>query len=295
MHDIWNPWHGCVKKSEGCTHCYMYFLDRQRNQDGSKIYKVKNNFNYPLQKDKSGSFKIKSGEHIRVCLTSDFFLEEADEWRNDIWKIIKQRPDVEFSLLTKRPERVFDCLPSDWSDGWENVFFSVTTENQKRADERIPILFELPFKHKGVMVAPFIAPVSLEKYLSSGIIEQVIAGGENYDGSRVCKYEWVKKLYDECVNANTMFCFIETGTVFEKDGKIYRIPNKRIQSEMAYKSGLQFKGKPINIKLEMPKDLFNVDVYQKRWSKNCETCGSRLICNGCSFCGKCGQKFDNQK
>ena len=38
MHDIWNPWHGCVKKSEGCQHCYMYFLDKQRNADGSKIY-----------------------------------------------------------------------------------------------------------------------------------------------------------------------------------------------------------------------------------------------------------------
>ena len=295
MHDIWNPWHGCVKKSEGCAHCYMYFLDKQRGQNGAKIYKVKNNFNYPLQKDKNGAYKVKSGEHIRLCLTSDFFLEEADVWRSDIWKIIKARPDVEFSIITKRPERVIYLLPDDWNDGWENVFFSVTTENQKRADERIPILFDLPFKHKGVMVAPFIGPVSLKNYLSAGIIEQVIAGGENYDGSRVCKYEWVKNLYDECVNANTMFCFMETGTIFEKDGKIYRMLGKRLQSEMAYKSGLQFAGRPINIKLQMPKDLFDTDIYQKKWSKNCETCGSKLICNGCSFCGKCGQKFDNLK
>ena len=54
MHDIWNPWHGCVKKSEGCDNCYMYFLDRQRNADGRRIYKVKSNFDYPLQKDRSG-------------------------------------------------------------------------------------------------------------------------------------------------------------------------------------------------------------------------------------------------
>ncbi|MBQ2336322.1 MAG: DUF5131 family protein, partial [Victivallales bacterium] len=40
MHDIWNPWHGCTKISEGCQHCYMYFLDKQRDQDGSKIYKT---------------------------------------------------------------------------------------------------------------------------------------------------------------------------------------------------------------------------------------------------------------
>ena len=77
MHDIWNPWHGCVKKSEGCAHCYMYTLDKRRGMDGSRIFKVQNNFDYPLAKDKSGKFKIKSGEHIRVCLTSDFFLQEA--------------------------------------------------------------------------------------------------------------------------------------------------------------------------------------------------------------------------
>lgn len=23
MHDIWNPWHGCIKKSEGCDTCGM--------------------------------------------------------------------------------------------------------------------------------------------------------------------------------------------------------------------------------------------------------------------------------
>lgn len=96
MHDIWNPWHGCVKKSEGCDNCYMYFLDRQRNADGRRIYKVKSNFDYPLQKDRSGSYRVMSGEQLRVCMTSDFFLAEADGWRNEAWRIIKQRPDVVF-------------------------------------------------------------------------------------------------------------------------------------------------------------------------------------------------------
>ncbi|MDE6287246.1 MAG: phage Gp37/Gp68 family protein, partial [Muribaculaceae bacterium] len=46
MHDIWNPWHGCTKISEGCRHCYMYFLDRRRDKDGSDIYRTQS-FNYP--------------------------------------------------------------------------------------------------------------------------------------------------------------------------------------------------------------------------------------------------------
>ena len=78
LHDIWNPWHGCVKCSEGCQNCYMYFLDRMQDQNGAEIYKTKNGFSYPLQKDRTGHYKIQSGEQIRVCMTSDFFLEEAN-------------------------------------------------------------------------------------------------------------------------------------------------------------------------------------------------------------------------
>lgn len=138
MHDIWNPWHGCIKCSEGCDHCYMYFLGRLREKNGAEIYKTKSGFTKPLQKDKNGIYKIRSGETVRVCMTSDYFLEEADSWREQAWDIIRQRSDVIFFLLTKRPQRVEKCLPSDWGDGWENVFFNVTCENQRRADERIP-------------------------------------------------------------------------------------------------------------------------------------------------------------
>lgn len=290
MHDIWNPWHGCIKKSEGCQHCYMYFLDKQRGGDGRRIYKVKNNFDYPLSKDKNGRYKIKSGEIIRVCMTSDFFLEEADEWRKDAWKIIKKRSDVAFMLITKRPERIASVLPPDWGNGYENVFLNITCENQKRADERIPILFELPFKHKGIMAAPFIGAVSLKNYLPAGQIEQVIAGGENYDGSRPLYYEWVKQLYDECVAANVTFCFLETGTNFVKDGRMYRLPNKRLQSVMAYKSGLQHIGKPIDFKLSSGEQggLFGDDnKYVKFFGEQCQTCGYKICCNGCSKCGQC--------
>lgn len=290
MHDIWNPWHGCVKKSEGCRNCYMYALDRARGQDGSRIYKVAANFDYPLQKDKNGAYKIKSGEQIRVCMTSDFFLAEADEWRPEAWRIIRRRPDVVFVLLTKRPERVPDCLPPDWGEGWENVFFNVTCENQQMADERLPLLIELPFRHKGIMAAPFVGPVSLGQFWSSGQIEQVIAGGENYDGVRPCRYEWVKKLYDECVEHNTRFCFIETGSLFVKDGRTYHLSGKRLQSRMAFKSGLQFEGRPLRFRLAPPEQgsLFDPPcAYQKHFRAACAECGSRLICNGCSDCGKC--------
>ena len=252
MHDIWNPWHGCKKCSEGCQNCYMYFLDARRGKDGGEIYRTKAGFRYPLSKDREGHYKVKSGEMLRVCMTSDFFLEEADPWRDEAWEIMRMRPDVKFFLLTKRPQRAAEHLPRDWGEGWENVMFNVTCENQRRADERIPILHELPFRHKGVMCAPMIGPVSLRDYLAEGQIEQVRR--------------------------------------FVKDGKLYKIEDSAVQTEQAYLSGLSFRGKPMEFKLcdtwgfPIPKE----ELYTPFFGQRCQRCGMKLSCNGCSRCGKCG-------
>lgn len=267
----------------------MYFLDAQRGRDGSDIYRTKAGFRYPLSKDRSGQYKVKSGEMLRVCMTSDFFLEEADPWREEAWEIISRRPDVKFFLLTKRPERVADHLPWNWGDGWENVMFNVTCENQRRADERIPILLQLPFKHKGIMCAPYIGPVSIQEYLPAGQIEQVLCDGENYDGARPCHYEWVKSLREECVKYHVTFTFCGTGRRFVKDGKMYKIEGG-LSSEQAHKSGLSYQGKPIDFQLtdEWGYPLGKELLYQPYFCEKCQTCGMKPACNGCSRCGKCG-------
>lgn len=288
MHDIWNPWHGCYKISEGCRNCYMYFLDRRRDKFGGDIYRTQS-FHYPLQKNRSGSYKVKSGELIRVCMTSDFFLAEADKWRMEAWDIIRQRPDVKFFLLTKRPQRVLEALPSDWGEGWDNVWFNVSCENQQMADERLPLLLQLPFKHKGFMAAPLIGALQVEQYLATGLIEQVIAGGENYDGSRPCDFGWITSLSDQCKRHDVRFCFIETGTNFIKHGRAYHLPDKKIQAEMALKAGVNHIGKPIVFNLHDPLG-FEIDpdsLYKPHYRDTCLKCGSRMICNGCSDCGKC--------
>ncbi len=288
MHDIWNPWHGCRKISEGCRHCYMYCLDRMRKHSGADIYRTAN-FDYPLQRDRKGAYKIRSGELIRVCMTSDFFLEEADCWRAEAWNIMRERSDVKFFLLTKRPERVAHSLPEDWGNGPENIILNVSAENQRRAEERIPLLLRLPFKHKGVMTAPLIGEVRLAPFLASGQLEQVIAGGENYDGSRPCDFNWIRHLRQDCEAYDVTFCFIETGTNFIKDGKRYFMPDKRLQARMAHRSGMSFSGKPVRFDLRdrlgfpVPEE----ELYHPRYRKNCTECGSRPICNGCSNCGRC--------
>ena len=286
---IWNPWHGCHKISEGCAHCYMYFLDGKRGIDTSKVTRNKN-FDMPLARNRDGSFKLPAGMELLVGLSTDFFVEEADPWRDEAWSIMRRRPDVVFRLLTKRAHRIRECLPADWGEGYENVMLQVTTENQARADERLSILLDLPARHRGFMAAPMIGPVDAERYLATGLVEQVLCGGENYDGARPCHYEWVKTLFDQCRRHDVQFNFIETGTVFVKDGKSYRIPDKRVQSRQAALSGLSVPGRPVHYKLRHPGgSLFNEPVVRTtgRFRDACASCGSRMTCNGCSDCGAC--------
>lgn len=272
----------------------MYFLDAQRGKRGSDIFRIKNNFDYPLHRDKNGNYKIKSGEFIKVCMTSDFFLEEADCWRDAAWEVVKARSDVVFIFITKRPERITKCLPKNWGDGWENVWMNVTTENQLRADERVPILMHLPFKHKGILVAPFIGEISLEKYLSSGVLENVWCGGENYDGARPIYYSWVKKISDECKAADVSFSFFETGNVFIKNGRRMTFKNKTEQMKCAFLQGLNYEStrpQVFNIEKMAPTaqiDLFdNTEELKKFFQPHCEYCSQKKYCAGCSGCGRC--------
>lgn len=273
---IWNPWHGCKKYSEGCQHCYMYALDNHRNIDSSNIKINKGTFDLPVR-IRNGSYVIPSGMELFVGLSTDFFIDEADEWRDKCWKMIKQRPDVGFRIITKRADRIAQCLPSDWGDGYNNVTLQVTTENQERADERIPILLNIPAKHKSIFIAPILGPVDITKYLHG--LDLVMCGGENYDGARTCDYKWLKSLSDQCKKADVTFNIIETGNRFiNEEGNIETL-TKVEQSNRALELNLNVKGKPIVYDL-ISDNIFGID-YTPYFAKCCDNCSSKLTCNGC--------------
>lgn len=291
-HDKWNPWHGCHKCSAGCQNCYMYALDSMRGLEKSKSNTVTktNNFDYPLKQNRHKQYKIQSGERIMVNMTSDTFIEEADVWRDDFWKIIKQRSDVIFWLLTKRPERIMQCLPSDWNDGYENVALNITCENQEMFDKRINYLLQVPAKHKGICIAPCLGPVDLTTALTSGQIQEVCLGGENYDNPRPCYYDWVKFISDQCRAYKTNFCFYESGTKFILDGHQYFIPRKADQSATAYFSDLSCKFYDLHYNLvdENGNAIPEEKLYKKHYNlRHCAFCANRMMCNGCSNCGNC--------
>ena len=124
---MWNPWRGCHKYSEGCTFCYIHKGDAKRGVNTDEIVRT-DKFYAPVEKKKNGEYKMKAGT-VYLCFSSDFLIPEADEWRGECWKMMKERSDLHFIFLTKRIERLGSCLPDDWGDGYDNVTVGCTVEN----------------------------------------------------------------------------------------------------------------------------------------------------------------------
>lgn len=231
----WNLWHGCRKISEGCRHCYVYRMDAAHQRDASEI-KKNVSFDLPLRKNRVGEYKIPSGETVYTCFTSDFFLEEADAWRPEVWRIMRTRSDLNFFFITKRIHRAAACFPPDWGEGYPNVTICCTVENQNCADFRLPIYRDLSIRHKAIICEPLLGPIDLSPYLGKWA-DFVLAGGESGPDARPCRYEWVLALREQAKRAGVGFRFKQTGTYFIKDGRAYHIP-RALQHKQARRAGL---------------------------------------------------------
>lgn len=231
----WNPWHGCHKFSQGCENCYVYRMDARHGKDAGVVTKLKT-MDLPIRRKRDGSYKIASGEILYTCFTSDFFVEEADEWRKEAWAMMKERSDVHFFMITKRIHRFMECIPDDWNDGYENVTICCTMENQQQADIRFPIYHNLPIKHKELICEPLLSDIDFHGMLDESI-EQVTVGGESGSNARIVQYDWILHIRQQCMEQNIAFYFKQTGARFQKDGKLYRIKRKD-QHAQARKAGI---------------------------------------------------------
>ncbi len=230
----WDPWRGCHRYSEGCKYCYIHKGDYKRGIDTNHIVKT-DKFSLPIARDKKGEYRIKPAQLVYLCFSSDFLIEEADEWRKECWKMIKERSDLKFLFLTKRIERFMDCIPEDWGDGYENVIVSCTIENQDRADFRLAIFEHLPIKHKNIVCQPLIERMDISRYLKN--IDLVVVGGESDKSARPLDYSWVLDLRKQCMEHNVSFEFRQCGTHFIKDGKQYTLRVRDLCSQ-ARKAGI---------------------------------------------------------
>lgn len=225
---IWNPWRGCHRCSDGCKFCYIHKGDRRRGVDSDRIVRT-DRFDAPVAKDRKGNFKIKPGQTVYTCFSSDFLIEDADEWRNECWEMMRARPDLHFLFLTKRIGRLARCVPADWGGGHENVTIGCTVENQKAADDRLPEFARLPIRHKNIICQPLLEKIDIEPWLQG--VELVVVGGESDRSARPLDYEWVLDLRRQCLRAGTHFEFRQCGTHFIKDGKCYTLQVRDLCSQ----------------------------------------------------------------
>ncbi|MGN0700939.1 MAG: DUF5131 family protein, partial [Oscillospiraceae bacterium] len=212
--------------------------DAKRGVDTSDIVKTKD-YAKPTERLKNGSYKMKPGM-VYTCFSTDFLIEEADAWRSECWKMIKERGDCTFLFLTKRIERFIECIPEDWADGYDNVVVCCTIENQENADKKLSVFRNLPVKHKCITAQPLLEQIDIEQYL--GDIELVVVGGESDCNARPLDYAWVLDIREQCVRRNVAFEFRQCGTHFVKDGKQYRLQTRDLCSQ-ARKAGIDFKPK----------------------------------------------------
>lgn len=235
MMQSWNPWHGCRKISPGCAHCYVYRRDESVGRDASQVYRTRD-FELPIRRGRDGGYKLLTGADVFACGTSDFFLEQADDWRADAWAMIKARPDCRFLIITKRIGRFRVALPEDFPLGFGHVTIGCTCEDQRRADERLPVFLAMPIQNRSIICEPLLGPIELRRYLGPRI-SQLVVGGESGEDARDCDYDWVLRLRDQCLDAGVRFHFKQTGKSFVKDGKRYQIPRSQ-QMRQARRAGI---------------------------------------------------------
>ena len=113
---VWNPWHGCTRLSSSCKECIVFRVDAAHGRNTELVRKTKA-FDLPVRKDRNREYKLRPEDGlVETCCTSDFFHQDADPWRKEVWEMMKARPDLTFFITTKRPERFYVGIPEDWGD-----------------------------------------------------------------------------------------------------------------------------------------------------------------------------------
>ena len=242
-HHTFNPWSGCAKVSAGCAHCYAADLPPAMRRfaewgaNGTRIPASESYWKEPLKWARKAAA---AGERRRVFCASvaDVFEDRADldAYRERLWALIKATPELDWLLLTKRPERM-----AAWAETHEwpvNAWAGTSVEDQKAADERIPRLLRIPARVRFLSMEPLLGPVDLLKWTQRHAVNQyddctnwcrrcaaareggwlpdaeigwVIVGGESGRHARPMHPDWVRSIRDQCANAGVPFHFKQFG------------------------------------------------------------------------------------
>lgn len=240
-----NFWMGCRHVSAGCANCYMFTDMRRYDRDPAAITRTKT-WGDPLKWNRKAKA---AGVRKRVftCSWSDFFIEEADAWRDEAWGIIGRCADLDFQILTKRPERMDGRLRDardhlfdiGGEDPGSNVWLGVSVENRKQGLPRIDILRDTPAAVRFLSVEPLLEDLG-EIDLKG--IHWVIVGGESGPGARSMHPDWARSVRDQCLADDVPFFMKQVGSYLarewhlsdRKGGKINEWPGEFQRREMPH-------------------------------------------------------------
>ena len=182
-----NGWFGCLRVSPACDNCYAAAAAKRygaTDSAGRDLWdphaqrrRLTTTWANP---PKWNAAALAAGRRARVfCMSwADCFDNQVPPaWRAELWTLIAATPQLDWMLLTKRPQNIAGMLPSNWgAHGWPQVWLGATVENQTEATRRIPHLLAIPAPVHFLSVEPMLEPLDLASWLGPGRIDWIIAG-----------------------------------------------------------------------------------------------------------------------
>ncbi|KPH80510.1 DUF5131 family protein [Bosea vaviloviae] len=213
-----NPWTGCTNVSPGCDHCYAESWSKRsghvkwgnnpRKRTTAQYWKVP----AVWEANATAFYKLKGRRQRVFCASlADVFDNQAEPgWRSDLFALIAATPSLDWLLLTKRPQNVKKMLPSDWKDGYSNVWLGLTAEDQVRFDQRWKHLSAIPASVRFISYEPAIGPLRIVDAPVQP--DWLISGGESGNGARIVEADWIRQIDADCAAGGVAHFFKQWGT-----------------------------------------------------------------------------------
>jgi protein gp37 len=212
-----NPWIGCHKIAPGCLNCYAETLNGRMKWCiwGETYYRTSEaNWNKVRTWDRKA---VKMGTRFWVFCASlaDVFEEDPpQEWRDDLWNLIRTYRNLDWLLLTKRPWNIKNMVPNDFKeDPWDWVWMGVSIDVPDTALGKIDWLIDAPAAHRFVSAEPLLDEINLlDRHMAAGGIDWLIVGGESGKNARPMQPTWALTLALQAHEHNVPFFMKQMGT-----------------------------------------------------------------------------------
>ncbi len=214
-----NPWVGCTKISRAarapsaCDFCYAEGWAKRSGHvkwgNNPRRRTTESYWQAPLKWNAAATeFRLKHGHRQRIFCASlaDVFDNQVDRvWRSDLWRLIRECDQLDWQLLTKRPQNISKMLPKDWGQGYANVWLGTTAEDAAAYQQRGAHLLAVPAVVHFVSYEPAMGPLGALS-ITGRVPDWLIIGGESgvaLSRTRPTHPQWARDAIAECARVGT--------------------------------------------------------------------------------------------